>query len=242
MIKIDDRQLKNWSKDTKFKKPAQAKRAVKDVLNDMAFATRKQATKSTIPRFFQNRSRWLFASIYVTKADLKKQPLFSRVGALKTWKNQNRPFIGLRQQEFGEKINNPGIYSLFSRGGAFSGKVKPSLSGRKRGRAKKVTGSMGQVSAMLAKLQAEKYGGPIYIRTSKIRKGIYKFYGRLKTVHKMKKRKIRPIKMIQDFSRRSVRLKKRPWLKSAEKKAVNQSTIMRFYKKAYWKHTSKKGL
>lgn len=232
-IRIDDRQLKSYYKNIKFKGPRQAKRAGKDVLNDQAFSTMRQAKKNTIPRMFIKRSNWLSGSIIVTRADLKDKKMRSIVGGKKKWKhNTKQNFYGLRQQEFGETKRNPAIYSLFSRGGSFAGKVKKS---NIQGGRTTITGDKSRISAMLSELATSGYKGRLYIKGAKhIRRGIYKFSGRIR---KFGNRKTKNIKMIQDLSHKLVKLKKRPWLFKAKKSAVNTRTTARFWAKAYKKYT-----
>lgn len=236
-FKVDDRQLQKHIQDLKLKRPSQAKAIMRGVLNDQAFSTQKQAKNGTIPAMFHNRTTWIQSSILVTKAqgkDTKK--MFSEVGAAKRWKrNPSRDFLGMRDQEFGKTQSKPIINTTWSRGGSFSKNVRPSLRRNKLGSIPELSGSHGRVIAMLRKLQGENTKGAFYIKSPKFKKGVYKFQGRAIKVRRGKKAK--PIVMVQDLSRRTAPLRKKPWLANAQKKAVNQRTTLRFFERNWIRYT-----
>lgn len=236
-FKVDDRQLQKHIRDTKLKRPSQAIAIMRATLNDQAFETRKIAQKNTIPSMFHNRNTWIISSILVDKAqgkDTKK--MYSETGAKKRWKrNPSRDFYGMRDQEFGRSQHRPIINTLWSRGGVFSKNVRPSLRRDKLGSIPELSGDHGRVVTMLRKLQKQNHKGAFYIKSPKIKKGIYKFKGRVIRGRRVKK--IKPIVMVQDLSRKSAPLRKRPWLNRARKKAVTQNNILRWYGKNWRRYT-----
>lgn len=240
MIDIDSRQLKKWGDYTKLKRPSQAIAIIRGVLNDQAFSTQKQAKKNTIPNMFHNRTSWIASSIMVNKASGKDpKKLRSETGAAKRWKrNPSRDFMGMKDQEYGRNIRRPNIHTEWSRGGIFSKNVKPSLRANKLGSAKDVSGSTSRVISLLRKLDKDGYKGSMYIKSSRFKKGVYKFSGRRVKARRGKK-KIRPIQMVIDKSQSSATVKRKPWLTRARSKAVTQQTTMRFFKRQWERYTKK---
>lgn len=237
-IKVDNRQLRKFGDFTRLKRPSQAIAIMRGTLNDQAFSTRTYAQKRSIPSMFHNRTTWISSSILVNKATGKDpKKMFSEAGAAKRWKrNPSRDFMGMRDQEFGRPLIKPNINTLWSRGGSFSSNVKPSLRRKKLGSLQEISGTHSRIIGMLRKMQKEGYKKAFYIKGStRIKKGIYKFSGKLKRTKR--NRKLRPIVMIQDMSKPRVSIQKKPWLTTARKMGANQKTTIRFFKRNWIRYT-----
>jgi hypothetical protein len=246
-IKIDDRELKAFAKELQYKRPSQIVAVIRQVLNDQAFAVRKEAQQKTLPNTFNIRSKWIISSILVDKANGKNtKKMRAEVGAKKRWKrNPLKDFLGLRQQENGETISDPGIETEQTRsGGIFSGRVKPSMRRDRLGNIiddGQFPGSgVNRIIAMLRILERQNYKGAFYIKrnTRNFKKGIYKFKGKSTTFRDGKKHK--QIQMVMDTSKNHIRIPKNPWLKKSVKKAITQKTVGDIYCEAFKKYTKQR--
>lgn len=239
-FEVDDKELRKFSQELKIKRPSQIVAIVRGTLNNQAFATRKQGIKQ-IDVEFNTRSKWVQSSVLVDKAKGRDTArMFSEVGGKKSWRrNPGKPFDGLGELEFGKGQNKPPIDTVFSRGGIFSKRVRPSLRFNRLGRMPSEnefpgTGQ-GRVISMLRILDKQGYRGAFRIRrSSKFRKGIYKFGTKR---FSSRGRKHREIKMIKDQSRQATRQPKRAWLMPARKKAVTSRTTAQWYRDNFERFT-----
>jgi hypothetical protein len=241
-IKVDDRELQKFSQELKIRKPSQVSAIVRTVLNEEAFATRKNAQKQTIPQLFNNRSTWVASSVLVDKAEGRDtKTMQSEVGGKKRWKrNSKDSFSGLADQEFGRSIFRPDIPTTsISRSGAFSKKVRPSTRYNKLGLSVVVSGGGTREIGILRQLDRQGYKGGIKIKNSKrFRKGVYKFSNRKFSTPSGQK--LRKLDLIKDQSKSSTKLIKRQWLRKAVGNAVNNRTVGRFYRKAFQRFTKQR--
>lgn len=239
-FKIDDKQLKNFAKDLKIKRKSQIIAIQRGTLNDQAKATRLNAMKEQLPKMFNLRSTWLASSILVDFEKGKNPKKFkAEVGAKKRWKkNPGKDFIGLRQHELGQSISNPAINTISSRSNVFSKKVAPSKRMNKIGSLINI--AVSEEVSKLRQLSSQKYkGGMKFSKSSKrFKKGIYKFSK--KKFKTTAGEKTSNLEMIKDLSKTSVKLKKRPWLSKAVKRAVTPETTARFYKRNFIRYTKEK--
>jgi len=234
-FKVDDRELKKYNADLKFKRKSQIVAVQREVLNDQARTSRLNIQKEQLPKMFNLRSTWIASSILYTKASNKKMQ--SEVGSRKRWgKNPGKDFIGLRQQEKGQTISSPDINTISSRSNVFSKRVTPSKRLNKLGNLINLTES-NEIKTIREK-DRQNYKGGFYVKRSKrFKKGIYKFGGKRKSFGKTKGHELQ---MVKDLSKSSVSLKRRPWLSAGVKKAVNQSTTARFYRRNFERYTKKR--
>lgn len=234
-INADLSNVRLLAKDFKFKSQRQFSLVAKQTLNDQAFATMKNARNNTMPRMFNIRNKWVQSSVQVDKVPRVVNNIGlmeAKAGAKKKWqRNRGKDFLGLREQEFGTDISSPIIDTLASRNNSIKKKVAPSNRFNKLGEIPESGNGDTRIIAMLRHLDATNYKGAFYIKGGrKFKRGIYKFGGGKKKLHS-ENRKVRNIKMIKDLSENVARLKPKPWLKTATKKAVTQQTTIRFYKK-----------
>lgn len=225
---VDTKELKQMQKDFSKLKPSQIKAVEREVVNDQAFEARSRSMKKEIPGMFHNRSKWIVSSILVDKAKKGDKPIKSEYGAKKRWKrNPADDFLGLAEQELGATLRKPAIETAAARsGGKFAGRVLPSSKLSKLSPIETdidFGSGRGGVIAMLRTLDRRNFKGGLKISRDypKFRKGIYKFKGaRFKLASGLR---VRPIQMIMDLSKRSVRVKRKPWMRTSVKKAITKT-------------------
>lgn len=233
-FKVDDRELKKYNSDLKYKRQSQILAVQRGVLNDQAKASRLNIQKEQLPKMFNLRSTWIASSIWVDFA--KGNKLQSEVGAKKRWRrNPGKDFIALREQEKGQAINNPEINTISSRSNVFSKRVAPSKRLNKLGNLIRLSGS-NDIKTIREK-DRQNYKGGFYVKNSRrFKKGIYKFGTKKKTYGKIKGRELQ---MVKDFSKTRARLKRKPWLSIGVKRAVTLATTARFYRRNFERYTKK---
>lgn len=242
-FKVDLKELDVLQRNFQFKSPSSFAFAVKQTLNDQAFAVQKVAKNNILPRKFNIRNNFVLASILVDKVPKGiKNPnlMLAEVGAAKKWRmNSGRPFKGMRLQEFGGQTRDHRIYSLESRGGSFAGLPKRKFWGK--GNVEKDTSfpgsGDGRVIAMLRILDRRKYTGMMYITShSKFKKGVYVF-GKGKFRSQTRRGKsYQNVRMVKDLSKNIINVKPTYWLRTSVQQAVTQGTTSRFFRRAADKH------
>jgi len=244
-LKVDFKELQVLKKDFKFKRPSQVIAAVRTTLNDEAFAVMNRARKEVLPRIFHIRNAWVASSILVTKAVGRNVRAMQAItGAKKRWgRNRGKPFKGLRDQEFGATKSSPDISTLEARGGSIKKRVRPSARYNRLGsieRASDYPGSSPEhrIIVMLRDLAGQNFKGGMFIRKSRrFKTGIYKFKGRGRKARQGGV--IKPIRMIKDLSKDTIRIPAKPWLKTSNKKALTQKVISRFWLRNVRRFTKK---
>jgi hypothetical protein len=251
-IKADMRPLDALRKNFQWRAPSSFAYAVKQVLNDQAFATQKLARNFILPRLFNIRNAFVRSSILVNKVPRSaRNPnwMMSQVGAARKWKgNSGKAFDGMRLQEAGGYTKDHRIFSMSARGGTFAGMPKRRFWGKRADENpdKYPGNSESRVIAMLRILDRRNYKGQFLVRGhSKIKTGVYVFgKGRQRSTRR-KGLAIRNIQMVKDLSKDRIRVKPTYWLKTATTQAVTAQTTARFYARAADKHLQflvKKGL
>ena len=244
-LKVDFKELQVLKKDFRFKRPSQVIAAVRSTLNDEAFAVMHKARKEVMPRIFNIRNAWIQSSVLITKAAGKNVRLMHAItGAKKRWgRNRGKAFVGLREQEFGAIKRDPDISTLEARGGSIKRRVRPTARYNKLGNIESPSEYPGsspehRIIVMLRTLAEQKYTGGMFIRKSKkFKTGVYKFKGRGKKARTGGI--IRPIRMIKDLSKSTVRIPPKPWLKTSTKRAITKRVISRFWLKNAKRFTTK---
>ncbi len=234
-LRVDFKELQVLKKDFKFKRPSQVIAAVRTTLNDEAFAVMHKARKEIMPRVFNIRNAWVQSSVLVKKAVGRNVRAMQAItGARKKWgRNRGKSFIGLREQEFGAIKRSPDISTLEARGGSIKKRVRPSARYNRLGnieRASEYPGSSPEhrIIVMLRTLADQNFKGGMFIRKSRrFKTGIYKFKGRGRKARTGGI--LKPIRMIKDLSKSSVRIPAKPWLKTSTKRAITQKVISRFW-------------
>lgn len=208
------------------------KAAEKLVLNDMAFATRKEAHK-TIEKDMTVRSKFAKRQIRVekVKANFVISRMFSLVGSVTAPR-----FSGWVEQEYGNKTDRnvatkAGRVSgskakVIRRGNRLSkpyftqkrfpkrGKVVARMQRAKRG------GTHWETPAMLSTLRRTKYRAPfILFGYKKIPPGLYKLKGK-------------GIQMLQGFDPPKQQPRRLKWMQKSVRRAVTQSRVNALWRKA----------
>lgn len=242
MFSVDSRELKKMQRDFANLKPSQIQAVKREVVNDQAFAARKRSIEKEIPRMFNNRSKWIVSSILVDKAKKGDKPIQSEYGAKKRWRrNPAQDFMGMALQELGGTERKPAIEAAATRsGGKFAGRVLPSA---KLGKLSPIetdksygSGRSG-VIAMLRVLDRQNFKGGMKISRTYpgFKKGIYRFKGaRFKLSSGLR---VRPIQMVLDLSRRSARIKRKPWMRTSVRRSVTKAFTNASFVKQYKRFT-----
>lgn len=246
-LTADFGELRKMKKFFKFKSKKQMVAAMRATLNDQAFGTMNKAKKEILPRVFNIRSKWIQSSIQVVKAKktTNAASLIARAGAMSKWsRNRGKPFMGMRDQEFGKTFRDNDIPTLKSRvGGTFSKRVSRKNRADRIGQVERSSSFPGssprhRITVMLRTLERRNYKGFMFIHsTKKLKRGLYKFTtgswrGRDGRKHKN-------IVQIRNLQNKTVRIAPRPWLSVSTKKAVTQATTARQWKRNAKRLTTK---
>lgn len=246
ILSVDNKELKKLSKDLKIKRKSQIKAVQREVLNDQAFATQKEARRNsgTIDQALTIRSGrkipWPKGSVRVDKANFKNKQ--SEVGSKLKWgSNTSHNFHGLGDAENGATWKPNGIVTTKARVSGLWGK---NVGKKNRDLLKNPIpinqSSLWEQIRQLIALETKGVTSFFRIRKGnrKFKKGIYRF-SKKKTVVWRDGSKHSAIEMMRDESKSSVREKKRPWLRPAVRKAVNNQTIGKMYRDAFIRFTKK---
>lgn len=235
-IKADFSELKKMRKSFKFKRPSQVAAAIRTTLNDQAFLTMNVAKKSELPKRFNIRSRFVQNSVRVKKATGRNVALMQAL--------TGSTFPGMRDQELGAIRNDEEIPTVASRiGGTFKKKVRGRerfnrLGEIKRANRFKGTSPEHRITVMLRSLAADNYKGAFFIRRSKkFKKGIYKFKGRGRRARTGGV--FKPVIMIKDLSKSSIRIPRKPWLQPSTKRGANKRMTLNFWRRNAKRFTTK---
>lgn len=246
ILSVDNRELKNLSRDLKIKRKSQIKAVQREVLNQQAFATRTMSIKNsgTIDQALTIRSGaklpWPKSSVLVDRTTNKKMQ--SEIGSKLKWgRNRSVDFHGLGDAENGATWKPNGIVTTMAR---VSGLWSKNVGKKNRDLLKNPIpinqSSLWEQIRQLIALETKGVTSFFRIRKGnrKFKKGVYRFSKKKSVVWKDGSKHAK-IEMMRDESKSSVREKKRPWLRPAVKKAVNNQTIGKMYKDAFIKFTRK---
>jgi len=241
-IEADFGELRKMEKRFKFKRPSQVQAAIRTVLNDEAFLSMRVARQFTLPQKFNIRSKFVQNSVRVKKATGRN------VGAMQALVGSI--YSPMRDQEFGATrstktdVSTEGISTKASRiSGSAGKKVSTKNRYNRLGDIKKSNefrGTSGEhrILVMLRTLASQNYKGAMFIRRSnKFKTGIYKFKGRSKRAKSGGI--IKPIIMIKDLSHPTIRIKRKPWLEPSVKRAANKRNVLKFWRRAARRFTTK---
>ena len=235
-IDVNFGDLRKMEKSFKFKRPSQVQAAIRTTLNDEAFLTMNVAKKFTLPQKFNIRSKFVQNSVRVKKATGRN------VAAMQALTGSIFP--GMKDQEFGATVSSPDIPTLSARvSGSFKKKVGSKnrynrLGDVKRADQFKGTSPDHRITVMLRTLAAQNFKGAMFIRRSnRFKTGVYKFKGRAKRARTGGV--FKPLVMVKDLSKSSIRIKRRPWLEPSTKRATSKQTIIRFWRRNAKRFTTK---
>lgn len=243
MFEVDDRELKAMKRDFSTLKLSQIKAVEREVVNDQAFAARSRSINKEIPGMFHNRSKWVVSSILVDKAKKGDKKIQSEYGAKKRWRrNPADDFMGMALQELGGTERKPAIEAAAARsGGKFAGRVLPSAKLQKLEPledSRSFGSGRNGVIAMLRILDRQNFKGGMKISSTYpgFKKGIYRFKGaRFKLASGLR---VRPIQMVLDLSKRSARIRKKPWMKTSVKQSVTKTFTNASFVKQFKRFTA----
>jgi hypothetical protein len=235
-LTADFSELRKMKKDFKFKRPSQVIAAIRTTLNDQSFLTMRVAKQFTLPQKFNIRSRFVQNSVRVKKATGRN------VAAMQALTGSTFP--GMRDQELGASRSNEEISTTASRvGGTFKKKVRTAnrfnrLADIERADRFKGNSPEHRITVMLRTLAAQNFKGAMFIRRSKkFKTGIYKFKGRARRARTGGV--FKPIVMIKDLSKPSVRIPKRPWLLPSTKRGANKNMSLKLWRRNAKRFTTK---
>lgn len=244
-IKIDNKELKDLSRDLKIKRKSQIKAVQRTVLNEEAKATRLMAIKSggTIDDALTIRgggkTPWTKSSVLTDFATSKKMQ--SEVGSKYKWrKNPSKKFYGLGDAEEGSNDTGDSVISPMAR---VSGLQNRNVGKKNRdliGNPIAVNSSDPyQQIKEIAGVEESQPDKAFFVKRGRngLRRGIYKFTKKKKTWKDGTKHM--GIQILVDKSKSGLREKKRPWLRPAVKKAISNQSIAEMYREAFIKYTSK---
>lgn len=238
-LDINFKELRKMEKKFKFKNPRNAVDAMRATINDQAFGTMNKAKKETLPRVFNIRNKWIQSSIQVVKAKKtgNAATLEAIAGAKSKWsRNNGKPFMGMRDQEFGKTFRDNDIPTLKSRiGGSFARRISSRNKANKLGDVQRSSNFPGnsrenKVIAMFRTLEKRNYKGFMFVRKhKKLKRGIYKFVPGFWLGDDGKRHK--NIVRIRNLSNKIVRIPARPWLSVSTRKAVTKTTTTRQWRR-----------
>ena len=235
-LQADFGELRKMKKSFQFKRPSQVVAAIRTTLNDQSFLTMNVAKKSEIPKRFTVRSRFVQNSVRVQKA------VGRNVAAMRALTGSTFP--GMRDQELGARRSDQEISTTASRvGSTFSKKVRTAnrfnrLSDIERADRFKGSSPEHRITVMLRTLAAQNFKGAMFIRRSKkFKTGIYKFKGRARRARTGGT--FKPVIMIKDLSKSSIRIPKRPWLEPSTKRGANKNMTVKFWRRNARRFTTK---
>jgi len=244
---VDQKELKLYMKTKMLKRKSQVTGIIRTTLNKQASATRVTAKTKTIKKNMKVRNKFVNNSV---RSDFAKgtntRTMFSEVGSKKRFPgNKGSDFTGLKEQELGSRIDNPAIPTIFTRGGSESNIVKPGFRFNRLGETVEIDPTnQGRMVSIIER--EEKKGDKIFFKVTKsgrtksggmLKKGFYKFGNKR---FKWKGKSHKHLRQIKDQSNSSIKLRRRPWLAEARKKAVTKQTTAKFYKEAYNKFTTER--
>lgn len=236
-LKVDLKDLKHFQKT--FRKNAEKgfPAATRAMLDHLAASTRTTAVKYVMPSMFKLRNKFIQASVQYDKVKSttrKVNRMDSYAGARKQWGRMRKPFLGLRQQEFGLTADRS-VPTLFARGGNIrSVLLRPfRFTNMRMEKPDKYPGSTEKTRTIAMLRSLDRKGSDkvfaIRKRSKLVRKsGIYAF--RSASYTDKRGRRIKKIWGVRTLHKETVKLPARPWLKNSMQKTLGHNVPRKLFK------------